>query len=89
MQNSVIEMIFNFGDEVQSAIKDNEEYKKICRNGLELYNKLKEKLNKKQIKLLEKSADANLDIEGTACEIYFKEGFKTGLRLAVECLTDR
>ena len=88
MQNSVIETIFNYDDEVESAIKGNEEYKNLCKRGVELYNKLAKILNKRQFKLFEKFADANLDIEGTACEIYFKEGFKAGLRLAVECLSE-
>jgi len=65
-----------------------EEYKNLSGQGLDAYNKIKKTLSKEQNELFEEFVNLNIDAAGLANEIHFKEGFKAGILLALECLSD-
>lgn len=83
MKGAAIDLIFNAAEE---DIKPTKTYKELCGEGVALYNKTKKLLSKEQAKMFSNFADKQLEIEAESNEVFFKEGFKIGVRLAVECL---
>ncbi|MDE6868752.1 MAG: hypothetical protein K2J83_06410 [Clostridia bacterium] len=88
MQKSMIDFIFNTDCGLCEKIKSSERYKKVSKEGYEVYIKLKESLNEEQKAELDKFADLTLEEQCEAEETYFKAGMKAGLRIAVECLIE-
>lgn len=88
MKNSLIDFIFSTDCGMIEKIGLGEDYKNLSANELDLYQKLKALMNGEQNELFEKFIDANMQCASMAEEIYFKEGFKAGFRIVVECLTD-
>lgn len=88
MKNSMLDFILSTDCGMIDTIEFGEDYDKLSKTELELYDKIKNMMNEEQNELFEKFVDANIESAGMVEEIYFKEGFKAGLRLAVECLAD-
>lgn len=82
---NIIDEIF-YGNISGADCKTTNEYKKSCAKELKLYEKIKEQLNKEDMKLVEEL----LKIYGESASIsernIYKYGFKTGLLIGVECL---
>lgn len=74
--------------DIYDLSKKSEAYQRISRENLKLYNTLKDGLSGEQLDDFIKFADNSCDCEAESNESYFKEGFKAGVRLAVECMCD-
>ena len=81
---NIIDEIF-YGNISGADCKATNEYKKSCAKELKLYEKIKEKLNKEDMKLVEEL----LKLYGESASIsernIYKYGFKTGLLIGIEC----
>ena len=88
MQKSVIDFILSNDCSIFEKMKFTEEYKRISAEELKIYENLKESLSDEQKKEFDKFSDLIIDEEAMVEETYFKAGFKLGVRLAVECLSD-
>ncbi|MDE6585842.1 MAG: hypothetical protein K2K80_04085 [Clostridia bacterium] len=64
----------------------NETYWQLINNCNEIYCKLKETLNEKQVELLDKLIYNHEGLEAEASELNLLHGFKAGIRLMIECL---
>ena len=63
----------------------NDEYKRLSKKELELYNELKEKLPQDLIELFEQYINAFLATVENETKSRYIQGFKTGLLIAIEC----
>ncbi len=88
MKESEILRIFRNGEDMHERLFVPLEKSKIKREADEVYNKLEETLSKEQFDLFNDFIDKGYDIKYEDVEKYFMEGFKIGLRIAVECLTE-
>ncbi len=89
MKNSVIIDILNGvkgNRQTMVLSKTNKDNLKKIADG---YDKLKSRLNSKQMKLLEKFLDVYDNNYLEEIDFYYLEGFKLGLLLAVECFYDK
>ncbi len=88
MKNSVIIDILNGvkgNRQTMVLSKTNKDNLKKISDG---YDKLKSRLNSKQMKLLEKFLDVYDNNYLEEIDFYYLEGFKLGLLLAVECFKE-
>lgn len=85
MQNTVINLLLS--DELHENIKHSGEYKRLSGESLEIFGQLQKQLTAEQFAVFEKFTDLSMSAECESNEAYFKEGVKTGMRFAVECLT--
>lgn len=86
MQKSIIEEIFMNNESLCEQIKLTEEYKKRFDEAYDFYEQLCALLSDEQNKILENFVEAKMGESAEGELIHFKEGFKVGLRLAMECL---
>ncbi|MDE7165177.1 MAG: hypothetical protein K2O04_07150 [Clostridiales bacterium] len=63
-----------------------EEHEKFSDKAYKLYEQLIDILNDEQIKVYNEYVDAEIKASSEAETVYFREGLKTGLLLAMECL---
>lgn len=92
MKNSIIDNILyaNNGveDGVHERVTKNEECKAASDKSYEAYKQLEKTLSGEQWKLVNEFVDLRSEEKCVCNEQYFKEGVKTGMRLAVECFYD-
>ncbi len=88
MKNSVIKDVFNGVKGNIEAMGFNNRSRGNLKDMADCYDKLKKRCSEKQIKLLDKFLEAYNRNYGDEIDFYFTEGFKLGLRIAVECFED-
>ena len=88
MKESEILRIFRNGADMHERLFVPLEKSKMKQEADEVYKKLEEVLSKEQFDLFNDFIDKGYDIKYEDVEKYFMEGFKIGLRIAVECLTE-
>lgn len=81
---NIIDEIF-YGNISGADCKTTIEYKKSCKKELKLYEKIKEKLNKEDMKLVEELLKLYGDSASISEKNFYKYGFKTGLLIGIEC----
>ena len=82
---SIIKDIFYGNNTCFESMKMPESYFKKYDIFYNLLEEFKTTLNKEQNEMLNKILDANSDVDLESSEIYYKEGFKFGLLIGVEC----
>lgn len=85
MKSATDELIFENSTFIES-IPTNEEYRKLLIESDELYKKLEESLNAEQLKLLDELLDKQIGMQAESSDNYLLKGFKTGVKLIIECL---
>jgi hypothetical protein len=83
MKNNIVDLLLDYSLE-QKIEMSPEGLRASLKKVIESENKLKEKLNKEQLALLE---DFNLifnDYGSEECDYYFTLGFKTGVKLMID-----
>ena len=86
MLNSLVDYIFSTNSDLDESVKQNDEYRNLSDESYTIYDKLRKLLDIEQGSLLEQMVSLLSDVETASNKAYFKEGLKTGVRLAVECL---
>lgn len=86
MKKSIIEEIYYDKLNVCEQVELSEEYKKISDEAYRFYKRLKNILNDEQKKIFEDFANSEIGVCAEGELLHFKEGFKLGLLLAIECL---
>ena len=87
MQNSMIEFILSTDCGMVEKIRFGEEHDRISAEAYKAYEKFKQGLNDAQKEEFDKFVDLQIQEQAEAEETFFKAGFKSGVRLAAECLT--
>lgn len=87
MQSVIDEMFFGKRG-YQNVIKDDDEYEKALKEVCELTEKINKGLNERQRKELMQLSDALGKLDAEISLIHYREGFKAGLLIAVECFTE-
>lgn len=87
MENSIIDEFLLNNKRLCKQVVCSEEYKKKADKAHKLYMQLLDILNDEQKKIFREYADANVAVCSEADTAHFKEGLRTGLLLAMECLT--
>lgn len=85
---SVIDEMFLGKRGYQSVIKEDDGYKKALEEVCLLTDKFENELNEKQRKALGELSDAFGKLGAEISLIHYREGFKAGLLIAVECFTE-
>lgn len=85
---SVIDELFLGKRGYANVIKDDEGYKKALEEVCLLTEKIKKGLNEKQRKELGELSDAFGKLDAEISLIHYREGFKAGLLITVECFTE-
>ena len=88
MQKSMIDFILSNDYSIFEKMKLTEEYQRISAEELKIYENFKKSLSGELEKEFDKFSDLIIDEQAMVEETFFKAGFKLGVRLAVECLTD-
>ncbi len=83
---SAIEQLISDNSDFMENIPESEKYDSLLEESDKIYEELKAMLNPEQIKLLDKFISCNLNIEIESSERHLIHGFKTGLKLIIECL---
>ena len=81
---NIIDEIF-YGNISGADCKTTNEYKKSCAKELKLYEEIKQKLNKKDMELVEELLKLYGDSTSISEKNFYKYGFKTGLLIGIEC----
>ena len=81
---NIIDEIF-YGNISGANCKTTNEYKKSCAKELKLYEKIKQKLNKEDMELVEELLKLYGDSASIAEKNFYKYGFKVGLLIGIEC----
>lgn len=87
MLKSIIEEIFSDNQGYMEKIKPTEEYLKLWQDSCDLIDKMKETLEDSQKQDLDKLNELQIGICAEGEFGYYKEGFKIGLFLGLECLS--
>lgn len=87
MQSVIDEMFFGKRG-YQNVIKDEEGYEKALKEVCELTEKIRKELNDEQEKDLRELSDAFGKLDAAISLIHYREGFKAGLLIAVECFNE-
>lgn len=87
MENSIVEEILLNNERLGKKVVFSEEYTKKAEEAHKLYMQLLDILNDEQETIFKKYIDTVTAACSEADTAHFREGFKTGLLLAVECLT--
>ena len=85
MKSEIEELILENCSFMQN-IKTTDSYIDLCDDNDKIYKRLKATLNKEQLELLDKLVLNAMGMEAEATESYLLHGFKTGIRLIIECL---
>ncbi len=83
---SAIEQLILDNSLYMERIATSENYSNLLGECDKIYEKLKATLNPEQIELLDKLIFNHMGLEAEASECYLIHGFKTGLKLTIECL---
>ena len=86
MEKSIVERICYDCESLSEHIVLSDEYKRLTKEALEFYNRLNNLLNDEQKKIFEDFVDSEIQVRAEHSLLHFKEGLKTGLLLAIECL---
>jgi len=86
MKNSIIEEICFHSESLIEQVTMSEEYKKRSKEAYKFYTQLNEALNDEQKKLFDDFIDSEMGVCAEGESLFFKEGLKAGLLLAMECL---
>ncbi len=86
MKKSIIEQICFHNESLIEQVVLSEEYKNLSDNAYKIYNQLKEVLNDEQKEIFINFANSEMDVSAEGQTLFFKEGLKFGLLLAMECL---
>ncbi len=85
MQKSIIEEICFQNESLIEQVVLSEEYKNLSHNAHKFYIQLNEVLNDEQKKIFNNFIDSEMGVCAEGESLYFKEGLKAGLLLALEC----
>lgn len=85
MKSAIDELIFENSTYMEN-ISISEEYRKLLKESDELYKKLKKSLNEEQLKLLDEFLDKQIDMQAESSDNHLLKGFRTGVKLIIECL---
>lgn len=92
MRNSIIDIILNFDNGIEDGVHErvckNNEYKEASDKSYEEYKKFMETLNNEQKKRFDNFVNLHTNERCVSNDLYFKEGVKAGMNLAVECFCD-
>ena len=83
---SAIEQLILDNCTIMEHITINERYSNLLDESDKIYEKLKETLSPEQAELLDKLILNHMSMEAEASERYLIHGFKTAVKLMVECL---
>ena len=83
---SAIDKLILENCEFMEDIHITERYSNLLGETDKIYNKLKETLTDEQAELLDKLVFNHMGMEADATEYYLIHGFKTAVKLMVECL---
>ncbi|MDE6441385.1 MAG: hypothetical protein K2L12_01360 [Clostridia bacterium] len=84
-KSAIKELIFENSTFMEN-IPSNNKYHQLLDKSIELYTKLKESLNEEQLKLLDELVNSQAGMQAESDDCHLLKGFKTGLRLIIECL---
>ncbi|MDE7405770.1 MAG: hypothetical protein K2M89_02715 [Clostridiales bacterium] len=87
MENSIIDECLLNNERLGKKVVFSEEYKKKADKAHKLYMQLFDILNDEQKKIFKEYVDTATAVCSEADTAHFKEGLRTGLLLAMECLT--
>lgn len=86
MENSIMDEFLLNNERLGKKVVFSEEYKKKADKAHKLYMQLLDILNDEQKKIFKEYVDTRAAVCSEEDTAHFKEGFKTGLLLAIECL---
>ena len=86
MQESMINYIFSNGEYTSDNVACGIEYRKRSDAAFKIYNKMEEVLSEEHKKMLDNYIDEQTAAQAQAELINFREGFKKGMLLAMECV---
>ncbi len=86
MKKSIIEEICFHNESLIEQVVLSEEYKNLCHNSQKFYAQLNGTLNDEQKKIFKDFIDSEMGVCAKGESLFFKEGLKAGLLLAIECL---
>ena len=85
MKSAIEQLILENGTYMED-IRTTETYDKLLGECDNIYKQLKATLNPEQIELLDELVYKNMGLEADATDRFFVHGFKTGIKLIVECM---
>ncbi len=86
MKKSIIEEICFQNERLIERVVLSEKYKNLSHNAHEFYTQLNAVLNDEQKKIFKDFTDSEMGVCAEGESLFFKEGLKAGLLLAIECL---
>ncbi len=86
MKKSIIEEICFHNERLIERVVLSEKYKNLSHNAHEFYTQLNAVLNDEQKKIFNDFTDSEMGVCAEGESLFFKEGLKAGLLLAIECL---
>ncbi len=86
MKKSIIDEVCFHNESLIEQVVPSEEYKNLSDKANKYYTQLEKILSDEQKKVLDKFADSDFEASAVGQKMFFKEGLKAGLLLAMECL---
>ncbi len=86
MKKSIIEEICFHNESLLEQVVLSEEYKNLSHNAHKFYTQLNGVLNDEQKKIFKDFTESEMGVCAEGESLFFKEGLKAGLLLAMECL---
>ncbi len=86
MKKSIIEEICFHNESLIEQVVMSEEYKNLSADAHKYYNQLNKVLTGEQKKIFDEFANSEFGVCAVGEKMFFKEGLKAGLLLAMECL---
>ncbi len=86
MKKSIIEEICFYNESLIEQVVLSKEYRNLSDNAHKLYTQLNGVLNDEQKKIFKDFTNSEMEVCAEGESLFFKEGLKAGLLLAMECL---
>ncbi len=86
MKKSIIDAICFNNERLIEQVVLSEKYKNLCHTSHEFYTQLNGILNDEQKKIFQGFTDSQMGVCAEGESLFFKEGLKAGILLALECL---
>ncbi len=86
MKKSIIDEICFNGESLIEQVVISEEYKKLSADAHKYYNQVNEVLTDEQRNVFDKFVNSEFAAIAVGEKLFFKEGLKAGILLAMECL---
>ncbi len=86
MKKSIIDEICFNGESLIEQVVLSEEYKNLSADAHKYYNQVNEVLTDEQRNVFDKFVNSEFETSAVGQKMFFKEGFKAGVLLAMECL---